>query len=279
MCNESQIYEILHYILLTCSVPSVISCLFMIFAYLRIRNLQSSSLRIVFWMSINDLIRNGFYMIPIDYLKNKNICVIYGIVINTALTNNSVWAMFIVIALYQVMFSYERDVERYFKYAFFITLVLVPAYHISAMSTNSFGFNYGICTFKGALHGLIWRSVQEGFILATVVVDLVLYAIIYRKQQRFKMLTLKEVIFDKGMIFVLITMITITFLMLFRYVEIGNSICKVYILGIMSSITISLHGFFNFLGVISNSNIRRAIKESFCKASSEEDMSIFTAIY
>lgn len=278
MCNEKEIYEIFHYILLTCSVPSVISCLFMIFAYLRIRNLQSSSLRIVFWMSINDLIRNGFYMIPMKYLQNNKVCMVYGVVINTALTNNSVWAMFIVIALYQVMFSYERDVERYFKYAFFTTLIFVPAYNISAISTDSFGLNYGICTFNRSLHGLIWRSVQEGFILATVVVNLVLYGIIYRKQQRFKMLTFKEVIFDKGMIFVLITMITITFLMLFRYVEIGNSICDVYILGIMSSITISLHGFLNFLGVISNSNIRRAIKESFCKASSEDDMPLFSAM-
>jgi hypothetical protein len=278
MCNEDERFKVIHDVLVYCSIPSGIACLFMIFAYLKVRVLQSFSLKIVFWMSVNDLVRNAFYVLPMKYLENENICVLYGVVINTALTNNAIWAVFIVISLYQVIFSYDRNVEVYFKYALLITFGVIPILNVLPIFTKSYGFNYGICTFKTDLGGIIWRSIQEGIIIITIIFSLVMYSVIYIKQRRFQMLTIKEVIFDKGMIFVIITSVTVTFLILFRYLEISYDICQIYEFGILSSSAVSLHGFLNFLAVMGNSSIRRAVTDSLHSRPSIDEKGLFEVI-
>lgn len=259
MCNENEIYEIFYHTLLFCSIPSVISCLFMIFVYLRYKNLRGLSLKIVFWMSINDLLRSGFYMIPQEYLKSHTLCTTYGFMINITFTNNAIWAIYIVITLRKILFSFVNESKVYFNYCLFITLFIVPLYHLGPILTNSFGRNRGICTFKNDDLGIIWRSIQMGIIIAAGILSIIIYINIYISTKRFKLLSISELIFQKGMIFAIIAISTSSFIIIFRYLEVRYSICNTYIFGIISCIAISLHGFFNFLAVLRNNNIRRTL--------------------
>lgn len=259
MCDESEIYVIFYYTLFSCSIPTVISCLFMIFVYLKYNNLRGLSLRIVFWMSINDLLRSGFYMIPPGYLESYVICTTYGFIINVTFTNNAIWAIYIVITLRKILFSFAKETKTYFSYFLFTTLFIVPLYHIGPLLTNSYGNNRGICTFKNDDLGIIWRSIQMGIIIAAGILSIVIYINIYIKTKRFELLSISDLIFQKGMIFAIITILTSSFIITFRYLEVSFSICNTYIFGIISCVAISLHGFFNFLAVMSNNNIRRTL--------------------
>lgn len=263
MCNEHHIFSVFYYTLLSCSIITALSCLFMIFVYTKYNNLRGLSLKIVFWISINDLIRSVFYMIPLIYLDNQTLCVIYGFFINVTFTNNAIWAIYIVISLQRVLFSFNKETKTYFNYALLITLIAIPLYHIGPVITNSFGQNRGICTFKNDGLGLIWRSIQMSIIFLVAILSIIIYLNIYFKAKRFEILTMFDLIFQKGMIFAIITITTSTTLILFRYLEISYGLCNTYIIGIISCIAISLHGFFNFLGVLGNHNIRNTLRDTF----------------
>lgn len=259
MCYQSELEKILYYTLLSGSIFSVIGCLFIVYIYFRYTYLRGLSLKIVLWISINDLVRSGVYIIPTRFLSDYTICMVYGIVINVAFTNNVIWAFYIVVSLYRIMFTFKAESKNYFNYVLLFTLVVVPLVHLIAIPTNSIGKDLAICTFSRSDSGFIFRTSQMGLIFTLTIISIFIYIKIYIQAKRYQLISMSELIFQKGMILAIITILISSFIMLIRILEFIYGFCSLQVPFIVYYALISLHGFFDLLGFLANNNIRREL--------------------
>lgn len=259
MCNQNELETILYYTLLSCSIPSALGCLFIIYVYFRYSYLRGLSLKIVLWISINDLIRSGAYMIPTRFLSNYTICMTYGIIINVAFTNNVIWAFYIVFSLYRIMFTFIAEEKNYFNHVLFITLTIIPSVHLITIPTNSISIDLAICTFDKNDSGFIFRTSQMSLLLLLTIISIIIYIKIYLRAKKYELLSMSELIFQKGMLLAIITILISSFIMLIRILEFVYGFCHLKVFFIVYYALISLHGLFDLLAVLANDNIRREL--------------------
>jgi hypothetical protein len=127
--------------------------------------------------------------------------------------------------------------------------ILPTVLHLFPLITDSYGFNEGSCTYKDDFYGIIWRAISEFSMFFIVVVAIVGYVKVYKG---FKDFTLRQVVFEKGMIYSILFLVTFVVLILFRFLAFFLGFCKVYPFAFLSYCLVSLNGFLNFLALTAN---------------------------
>lgn len=272
MCNEHHALNVIYYTILSCSILSALSSLILIFSYLKYKNLRSLSMKIVFMININDLIRNVAFMVPFEYLSNRFICIIYGFVINVSFVNNSVWAIYLSFSLHRIMLTYDGNPKTYYNYVLCFVFILVPLLNIAPIFTDSYGTNKGICTLKEYGPAIIWRYTEIGIEILATLLSVIIYLKIYLKARKFEVFTISDLIFQRGMIFAIIAMIISVVACTIRFFEFRYTLCDLYIYFIFYYVLISSQGLFNFLGILANKSIRSALKKNLTEETCEDSL-------
>lgn len=272
MCDEDYALSVTYYVVLSCSILSALCCLVLILAYIKYKNLRSLSMRVVFMMNLNDLARNAVFMIPFESLSDPLICTIYAFVNNLTFVNNAVWAIYLSISLYRVILTYDVNPKTYFNQVLFFVFIVSPLINTGPILTNSYGVNKGMCTVKEYGLGIIWRYAEMGIELLATLLSIIVYIKIYLKARKYEIYTISNLIFQRGMIFALITMTVIVSACTIRFLELEYTFCDLYIYFILYYALISLQGFFNFLGIMANNSIRNALKKNINQEACEDSL-------
>lgn len=266
MCNKSELFNISGILVTILSVISLISSLIIISLYFIYKDIRGISMQILMCISITDLFRCIFLIFPSDWYEQENLCQISAIVVESSLTSNAVWSIYIMFILKQ-LYSYHPDKPKlYFKTWLVIGFVLAQIFQVLPMITDSYGPNQGICTYKNDDVGVIWRTIQQSLVMACITGCLVLYYRIFIKLRRLKILTWKEMVFEKGMSYSIIFFIILFLINIHRFSENYLNYCENYTFSLVSYTALSLHGFLDFSAMFLNKNFRPFILAFFqCK--------------
>jgi hypothetical protein len=280
MCNKFSEATSIYYLLIGCSVPSVLGCFLITFIYYYFKDLRGLSLRIVLYIAINDGIRSILYFVPVDRLHDDAFCKAFGYIFSTTFVSNAAWAMCIAVTLYMSNVKYRENYEYYHKIFFILSYVLIPIIQALPFITDSIGYNDGICTVINTKEGQLWR-------IATDYVPMIslnsacffIYLRIYYVFKHLGVLHINEIMLEKGMIYPVIMCVVITPLLVLRVLELFYSSCQLFELAIISYGLLALHGFFNTLALLANRNIRRHIREEWERRRNDsEEINIVTGI-
>ena len=274
MCNEDELFSILRILILCCSVLSLLASILIIVIYVVYKDIQTLSFKILVCISVSDLLRSIALIYPMKWYNIKFLCYLAAIISNCSLTTNAVWSIYIMFIVSQLYSSSYSEPKLYFKTWFIIAFVLSPIFHTLPLITNSYGQNEGICTYKNDDTGLIWRTIQQSLITLVLLIALILYSQIFIKLINLKILTFKEIIFEKGMIYSIIFVVAICLILAYRLSEISLGLCDNFPLAVLSYGLLSLHGFLNFLATFYNRNFRGTLLLIFCCKKSKRSESV-----
>jgi hypothetical protein len=265
MCEEDELFEILKIIVLVCSVVSGIASVVIIALYLGFKELRGPSFRVLLYMSLTDLVRSIFLAFRFLLMDSRIYCKISGLVTNATISVNAVWSVYICFMLRQMFHYFPEKPELYTKTWAFIAFFIVPSIQVFPLLTDSYGENQMVCTYKDNVIGIIWRSCQYSLIFLAIFVSILYYFREFFRYKHLKILTIREVIFEKGMIYSIIYLVTISAICIYRFSEFWRDFCEIYGLSFMSNILVTLHGFLNFLALFNNKNIRKTIFRLCCR--------------
>ena len=265
MCNEDELYEILEDLIFAFSLLSGVASAVIVALYAVFSELRGPSFRILFFMSATDIVRSIALALPTNWQDIKEVCSAIGLVTNATISVNAIWSVNIFFLLHQIYKHYPDMPQLYDKTWLISAFLIAPILQFLPLLTDSYGKNQGTCTYTRDKNAIIWRSVHYSFIVIMIFFSILLSIRDYYKLHHLKIITVHQVVFEKGMIYSIIFLITMTVIMIYRYTEIGKSFCRVYVLAFFSYSLLSLHGFFNFLALMFNRNFRLVICSQFTK--------------
>ena len=272
MCNEKDIYLTIEIILFTCSIVTILSSLIIFCIYATYKAIRTESFKILICISISDITRSAIYMIPYSWLTNSTLCTFNAILGNSTITINVIWSIYIIYLLRQFYLYHPETPKIRFRTWFLVAFVGAPCFQLLPLLTSSYGINRGVCTYKSNTVGNIWRSVQEITALICVIIALIVYFKTFLKLNHLKILTWKEIVFEKGMIYCIIYIASLSIIFIYRITEASLNFCDTYILAYISYSVLSLQGFFNLIAIFSNQNFRLYLISFFlCKRISRSE--------
>ena len=84
-------------------------------------------------------------------------CSIEGFVMDASCLSTFVWYLAISIALYQLLYHKEENIEKYYHYWLFLAYIFLPLIQVIPFITNSYGQIDTLCTLKEDFYGNLWR--------------------------------------------------------------------------------------------------------------------------
>jgi hypothetical protein len=168
--------------------------------------------------------------------------------------------MCIVCTLKEVLGNVQFKPETYLRKWYFCAFIVLPIFQTLPLITDSFGENFGVCSYKNDLGGILWRLVGDSFIFAGIAYTVFGYFKIHLNVKDFNLFSIKQLIFENGLIYSFILIVIVVPAVLLRYIEYFEGFCEVYYYSYIAYISFSLQGFMNFCALLSNRNIRRSIK-------------------
>ena len=269
-CSNSS--DLVYILLVATSAISLISCCAIITVYLRFKELRSFSLRIVLYMTISDFLRSLIYLIPIYRPSYTVLCKIDAFLYNTLYLVNVSWAVGITYMLYQSIVYFNDSFEKYRIYWLFFNYIVIPLVQALPFITDSYGDSTWICTLHNDKTGVIWRMVIEILpVWVSIFAMVYMYYRIYAYLSRVDLITVKELMLEKGMVYPVIIIITFLPLSTFRILAFFMNSCELFALALVVYALISLHGFFNFIALMLNQSIRSLLGELLERRQPSED--------
>jgi hypothetical protein len=259
MCDQDELYEILQDIVFGCSLASGVASLIIIVLYLVFSELRGPSFKVLLYMSLTDLIRSILLSLPFDWQDNKTYCKIAGLIANATISTNAIWSVSICFMLHQIHVYYPEQPKFYQKTWIVTGFLIAPAFQCLPLLTDSYSKNQFGCTYKNDTTGILWRSFQYSFIVISILASILYYVRDFLRLRHLKIFTVWQVVFEKGMIYSVIFLVIICVISIYRFVEFEKSFCEIYGLSILSYSLLALHGFFNFVAIFFNKNLRIVI--------------------
>ncbi|OMJ71220.1 hypothetical protein SteCoe_30638 [Stentor coeruleus] len=148
--------EILYYSTLGTSAFSFFGSLTVVVIFIKLRKMQTYSLRLLFYISLSDLIRAIGLSVPCFYLRNQIIIRTVAFMIRTGNLSSPIWAIAISNALYKVAINGTQKFERHHRFFMILTaIVLLSSVGISFLDVYT---NIGSsCTFEDTFIGNVLR--------------------------------------------------------------------------------------------------------------------------
>ncbi|OMJ71057.1 hypothetical protein SteCoe_30813 [Stentor coeruleus] len=264
-CTED-IVLIANSVIIIVSVISLIASIGVITLCLIADILDEFTLKIVMYMSINDLIRSCGLIIPLCFESKDKICILFGYIVVYTFISNVVWAASIIVTLYIVIIKKYRNYERFMKYWFIAAYPLLAIIQAIPYATNSYGFDGGMCTLKDDYYGNIWRFTLLYF--PYWIFLLLAIWIFYKLHKALKgsdSKTLNSIVLKRGYIYSLIIFVMVIFLSAVRIIQLFANNCAIMYMSFSLDSILGLHGLLNGIALVCNKNVRYQLKYKFCK--------------
>ena len=87
MCNEDELYEVLEDLIFSFSLLSGIASAIIIALYAIFSELRGPSFRILFFMSVTDIVRSFVLALPNEWQDIREVCSVIGLVTNPSHCN------------------------------------------------------------------------------------------------------------------------------------------------------------------------------------------------
>lgn len=262
MCSSS--FEVLRiYFDIASASLTILSSLAVIFVCLKYNFARVLSFRILFFMSINDVIRGAITLFP----KTSKYCGIILFIQNATYMSNLAWATCLSFILFQIIVKELENFSKYFIYWLIYCIIFIPTVQILPLITKTYTENDNTCLFQFNLTGTIFRY-SLVYIPGTLmlIIMLILYIKVYKKIKLVGVETVKSLIFDMGFIYPLIIAVTCVPLAIARTVETITEDCLMGVIAAILDEFLILHGFINSLVFFSNTSVRKCLggkKEDF----------------
>lgn len=245
------------------AVLSILGALSVMVAIIKFDHLKTFSFKILFYISITDFFR-GIAAIVQNFASSRY-CGFVAFVINTTFISSTVWAICLSYTLYQIVVKEECDFEKKHKYWFFMSFITVPFLEALPFITNSFSFYDGMCQITLNFIGNIYRFLLlyiPGLIM--IIGMFWLFSKVYFKVKLMSNSVIKNVIFDRGLIYpiilaVIIVPLTITRAVMALYLNCSSLHAALFLNGI-----VILHGFINSLVFFCSDSVRNMIASKNC---------------
>lgn len=236
---------------------SILGALVVMAAILKFDKLKTYSFKILFYMSITDLVR-GIAAFFQNFFSHAY-CGLVAYTINLTFVSGTLCAVCISHTLYQIIVKEDFNFEKSFKYWLIICFVVVPLFEAAPFITGSFTYIDGMCQISLDTFGNIYRFVLL-YIPGIIFIGLMFwfFAKVYLKAKLLN-ISINDVIFDRGLIYpIVLTAIIIPLTLSRLYLALDTSCLAIYISFSLNGVVI-LHGFINCLVFFSSNSIRRII--------------------
>ena len=260
-CSLSDTQASVLYLQIVLASLSVIFSILMILAYYSINSLQVFYYRIVIYIAFTDGLRSILYIIPPNQIQSGIFCIIVAI-LDTALAFNLIlWTSLISLILYQVIINSKENFQKYEK-SFKILSFIFPLLYLLPLSTNSYGKNSTVCTYKNTLAGNIWRFFLYSlpawaFSLASIYA----FCKILNKVRKIEIKNEIKELIETVFIYPILLFVVLIFVTLVRILEIfSEDSCYFFALYSISITLTSAQGFFNAIVFFCTPVVREALK-------------------
>ncbi|OMJ81598.1 hypothetical protein SteCoe_17908 [Stentor coeruleus] len=229
------------------NIISIIGCFAVIITFLTLRDSQTYSLRLVFYIAITDFIKSISFCIPCHMLENNILINFSAFLARASAVITCLWAVAISNALYQIVINNVEKFEKFHK-RWIIILIILIALNIGLMFINVYTSVDTLCTFNLTPLG---NYLRIGTIYAPEWLFLI-YSILayYKVQKKIRNLTLTETkahSIKRLFVFSIATFITYLPMSIIRIVEMFYNDCIINEAYLFAFCIYSLAGLLNAL--------------------------------
>ncbi|OMJ70361.1 hypothetical protein SteCoe_31670 [Stentor coeruleus] len=262
VCWEHGAVEVYLYGLVPCSILSIFGCIYIIVIYYRFEEFQGYFNKLVFCISLSDLIRSFLLLIPCQDLENLPLKIIIGIILQSTLITTIMWSASISITLYQVVLFSVTDFEKYFKIWAILSCIIVPGLFILPVITDSYDVQGTVCSIKSNLSGFLWRSLLvylPGILI--ILISLFTYLKTYKALLVMELDKHRKFLLKRISLYPVIMLIDILPIIITRVIQYVDKECSYTPLYSIALSIFALHGFFNAITFALNNSVKGLIRE------------------
>jgi hypothetical protein len=219
--------------------------------------------------SLSGLLEYHYNQIPLA-------CMLFAFIDNFLFISNLCWALCLSVTIYQIIVLEETCFEKHLKWWILVSYPLAGSIQALPFSTRSYVSKQGSCQISINKTGNIWRFSSfyaPCFLISSIVIWL--FVKVYQKVQVLESIKMKNVIFDRGFVYIYIILAVLIPFLIVRIFQIFYKDCILdFFVMVMFNMNI-LQGFFNSLVFFSNGGFRKFVKKTIIRCS-EANVSIAT---
>ena len=277
VCVHNVSLDSQYYSILSCSILSVLGCLFIILAYIILPKSRNYCFQIVLIISIADLIRSLTFLVPINLIYSTWLCFLTAALLYCTLVVSIVWTSAIAVTLYQVVIHSQQDFTTYNKYWVFLSisgsLLLVGPLYMGDIGTIG-----TICTFKETLVGDLWRLLLLYVpVWFNIILSLVCYFKIYRHICDIGVEESRKSMLRKFSLYPVVSVLVFTPLSAIRAFETVGAPCADSIIYVVVMCIFCLHGFFDCAIYVWAVDLRGAFRLEFADPCQEKNVDLINS--
>lgn len=264
--------------LLICSSLGIFGCLIIITLQLKNKYMRGYFNTLILFITISDILRSTFTVIPCSLVSSQLLVSIFGIIIQSSLLISLLWSTCILLTLHSVFSLSIPDFEKHKKNWLIICFVLVPLIMMLPITTNSYTKTDHVCDLDNNLTGFIWKSCLI-FIPSAVciITSFVICIKIHSKIKTANISSQKKSIIKRVSLFPVVMCIDVLPTIFFKVFESFFDVCIVGQFNILALGIFALNGFFNMiLFILSNSARGKSNSSLFESVMSYNSSSFFS---
>ena len=262
-CDPTISDENYYYLIVVCGFLSACGCLYIIINYWKNPSMRGYFNKLVFYISITDLVRSLLLFFPCNKVSNWLLRQLLGAFLESTLLIAVIWSTCISITLYQVIILSVENFERFHKYWFFISFVFVPLIFLLPILTDSYESEFSICIFSNDNKGFLFRIVIV-YVPEVILIVLSIYAYttVYFSLKDLSITWEKKNLVKKLMLYPFVMVVDIVPTIISRTLQWFGGVCGISIMIVGSMLIFSLHGFFNAWILYFSNSISKEIRKN-----------------
>jgi hypothetical protein len=245
-----------------CSALSLLGSLFIFCTFLALPSLRSYSYRIIFYISIADILRSLLFIIPSLYDPSPVFCDIYAVILHSGGLMPIFLSFIIAFDIFNVSVRANLNYEKHHTRLLLVNYIVIPIVYVLPIFTNSYGKVAYICTFTNDFDGNLWRF---GLFLMPcwifIFTIIVLYAVIYFKVRNIHLSKETQEMLNRFMLYPLVLALLLIPLTFARIIDLFVSDCVNLHFSTAAQCVYVLHGFCNFAIYGLSPNIKSLIRK------------------
>lgn len=261
MCYQIINSEISYYIQFGAGIFGIFGASLIIITYTLVKQIHSYYFKIVFYVSIADVIRGLTFLIPQFLLKNRPLCLATAAVSNYFAIFSAIMALFLSVIIYQVTFKSIKNVQKYHRRCLVIVFCILPIAYALPFITASYNLVGLNCTFTEDFTGNMWRLglfYIPGWTM--IFISITAYCKVFKKLN-FSLIdeSTKKLLY-KVALYPLVVCILFVLLTTLRIIEIfAYNFCIVEYLSVITMCTSASQGFWNAMIFFSTPSVRKIL--------------------
>lgn len=267
-CEDSDTLDVFYIVTAICAILSLLGCTFILLIYAVAKELRVYAFKLVAYLAFCDLVKSLAIIIP-SYKSELlyYLCSVQGFFLVSFSLSNLIWVLAISVSLVQFIVYKIQDVEKYHKYWFLLSFVLVPGLCTLPFITDSYGSVYTWCTLKVEGPSKYWRYIIDfvpRWLSILLIISCYIKIYIHIKKNEFINDDEDQRLFLRRMIaypaIILIAFLPLTTL---RFLQTNSGKCKYSTLALVAYATFSIYGFLNAIAYGYNETISSYVKGVF----------------